>query len=115
MKHQNELDIQIRQYIKAEMEAANNAVGMSNSTKEAVISNVSKPSSITIIKNKIVLLLDYEISVPVQIITVVLLLAVAVGYFFFISPMKVTAKDVESAKIHIVNSQGGDTDETHQN
>jgi hypothetical protein len=115
MKGNQELDQIVKERIKTVFTEETKALTMTVSSKDAIISAISRPSLFTGIRNKISVFLEYEIPVPFQLITISVVIAITIGYFLFVPPMRVSADEVQAAKIHVEDSRGGNADENSQN
>lgn len=115
MQNNQEMDQRLKEQIKTAFAEETEALTMPIASKSVVLSAVSKPSLFTVIRNRISVFLEYEIPVPFQLITVSVVIAITIGYFLFVPPMRVTAQDVQAAKIHVVDSGEGSINENRQN
>jgi hypothetical protein len=113
MKDYQNIDKQLKQKIKHEVQKSIQNITFSEASKRQVLSSLKKSAIIKRLRQNIHLFLEYEVHIPVQATLACLLIAISLLYFMFFPQLKVSAKEIAAAKIHYENSihaQGGNHD-----
>lgn len=106
-------DEQFRNSVKNEYEKAVQNISFSHDSKEFVLSSIKKQSFLKKVLNKINLIAEYEISIPVKAYIVGALTLFVVVCFALFQNISISKEDIIAAKIHYINSNvdiGGNND-----